>query len=198
MNSKARSPCLLAFISQVVNYCAAGIIPGQWSPVGQRKIFQVLALCSVPTFLDHTTGTRSKQGGATTSGSVSATATSPSPLCHQVFTDRSQPTGGLDSGHVSRPIVKNAGVPRRVSSQWNCARVAHSVVCGRLWSVPHGISGRKFFMMTDATSKCLKGTLPQIFLVSVSVLKDGQAAIFAQDVSKNKQIKTSSCTFEAL
>ena len=55
VNSKARSPCLLVFISQVVNYCAAGIIPGQWSPVGQRKIFQVLALCSVPTFLDHAT-----------------------------------------------------------------------------------------------------------------------------------------------
>ena len=55
VNSKARSPCLLAFISQVVNYCAAGIIPGQWSPVGQRKIFQVLALCSVPTFPDHAT-----------------------------------------------------------------------------------------------------------------------------------------------
>ena len=95
VNSKARSPCLLAFISHV-NYCAAGIIPGQWSPVGQRKIFQVLALCSVPTFPDHATGTRSEQGGAATSGSVSANATSPSPLCHQVFTDRRQPTGGLD------------------------------------------------------------------------------------------------------
>ena len=92
-------PCLLTFISQVVNYCAAGIIPGQWSPVGQRKIFQVLALCSVPTFLDQATGTRSEQGGAATSGSVSANATSPSPLCHQVFTDRSQPTGGLDMSH---------------------------------------------------------------------------------------------------
>ena len=96
VNSKARSPCLLAFISQVVNYCAAGIIPGQWSPVGQRKIFQVLVLCSVPTFPDHATGTRSEQGGAATSGSVSANATSPSPLCHQVFTDRRRPTGGLD------------------------------------------------------------------------------------------------------
>ena len=93
VNSKVRSPCLLAFISQVVNYCAAGIIPGQWSPVGQRKIFQVLALCSVPTFLDQATGTRSKQGGAATSGSVSATATSLSPLCHQVFTDRRRPRG---------------------------------------------------------------------------------------------------------
>ena len=159
VNSKARSPCLLAFISHV-NYCAAGIIPGQWSPVGQRKIFQVLALCSVPTFPDHATGTRSEQGGAATSGSVSANATSPSPLCHQVFTDRRQPTGGLD---MSRgPLSK---MPRRVSSQWNCARVAHSVVCGRLWSVPHGINGRKFFMLTDATS--------QIFLLSVSVPKDG-------------------------
>ena len=57
VNSKARSPCLLAFISQVVNYCAAGIIPGQWSPVGQQKIFQLLALCSVTTFPDQATAT---------------------------------------------------------------------------------------------------------------------------------------------
>ena len=77
---------------------------------------------------------------------------------------RSQTAHG-GPGHVSRPIVKNAGVPRRVSSQWNCARVAHSAVCGSLWSVPHGISARKFFMLTEPTS--------QIFLLSVSVPKDG-------------------------
>ena len=151
VNSKARSPCLLAFISHV-NYCAAGIIPGQWSPVGQRKIFQVLALCSVPTFPDQPRNWDKVRAGRCCHVWVRVSKRDlPEPVVSPSI-HRSQTAHG-GPGHVSRPIVKNAGVPRRVSSQWNCARVAHSVVCGRLWSVPHGISARKFFMLTDATSQ---------------------------------------------
>ena len=70
-----------------------------WSVVAGWAAKDIASSCSVPTFPDQATGTRSEQGGAATSGSVSATATSPSPLCHQVFTDRSRPTGGLDMSH---------------------------------------------------------------------------------------------------
>ena len=167
VNSKAHPPCLLAFISQVVNYCAAGIIPGQWLPVGQQKIFQLLALCSVTTFPDQTTQLphcyKVRAGRCCHVWVRVSKRDLPEPVVSPSI-HRSQTAHG-GPGHVSRPIVKNAGVPRRVSSQWNCARVAHSVVCGRLWSVPYGISARKFFMLTDATS--------QIFLLSVSVPKDG-------------------------